>query len=270
MNTVSLLYPNETPQCYQISRTIADDLGIPFLAEHITETSTERKVISDVLLKMPVSEEIIRYRQAVYSELRGDEALCTELFKVCDSLRFSFNDRPVQIGEQSTIWELIQRFRSLEHYIRSVLKLCELFDGRTFQSEGMRRVAEYVLALGKDSGFDALLEDISVLDDNVYSIHSITIGVNLTPDYYPAEAGIVSLNKHFFGEQSALQRFMAFHRKDQVSDKDLYPFSMEKHDDGWDWFEKHFYGIQTPKRPVDSLLMNNLTSIIERMSGRGV
>ena len=77
LNTVSLLYPNETPQCYQISRTIADDLGIPFLAEHITETSTERKVISDVLLQMPVSEEIIRYRQAVYSELRSDEALCT-------------------------------------------------------------------------------------------------------------------------------------------------------------------------------------------------
>ncbi len=261
----SLLAPNNCNQFVQLSEMTANDLDLAFLAENITENITEKKTVQKILLNMPVRPEIIRYRQAVYQELRGDESLCTELFKICDSLRFSFNDRPIQIGGQSTIWELIQRFRSLEHYIRSVMKLRDIFADKSFHSEGLQGFAEYVHALGTDSGFDALAEDISVLEDNVYSIHSITIGVNLNQDFYPAEVGIVSLNKYFYNEQSALQRFMAFHRKDQVTDRDLYPFTMQMHHDGLDWFEKHCYGIQTPARPSDSILMNNLTSIVERM-----
>ena len=265
MKNISLLAPDENGKYFQIRSITAGDLGLDFLAESITEMAPEQTAIRRILLKMPVSPEIIRYRREVYDELRGDETLCSELFKVCDSLRFSFNDRPVQIGGQSTIWELIQRFRSLEHYIRSVLKLRDLFAGRVFHSAGMKRFAEFIDLLSTDSGFDELLEDISALDDNVYSIHSITLGVNLNPDFYPVEVGIVSLNKYFFTEQTALQRFMAFHRKDMVSDKDLYPFAMEKHDDPWDWFEKHCYGIQTPARASDNVLMNSLTAIVERM-----
>ena len=265
MQTISLLTPEDAQAYFPVSETTANDLGIAYLAEHVTETTTEQSVIRKILMNMPVSADIIRYRREVYNELRGDAALCKELFGICDSLRFSFNDRPIQIGSQSTIWELIQRFRSMEHYIRSVMKLRDLFADREFQSAGMQRFAGFIQEISKDSGFDALLEDMSALDDDVYSIHSITLGVNLNADYYPAEVGIVSLNRFFYDEQSALQNFMAFHRKDHVSDRDLYPFSMEKHYDGWDWFEKHCYGIQTPHRASDSVLINNLTAIVERM-----
>ena len=58
---------------------------------------------------------------------------------------------------------------------------------------------------------------------------------------------------------------MAFHGKDQVSDKELDPFSMELHHDGLDWFDRHFFREQSKLRPSDSALMNNLTSIVERM-----
>lgn len=265
MDSISLLAPDSTGRYYPISRETAGDLGLTFLAEQIAGSAPEQKTLLRILQNMPVSAEIIRYRNAVYRELRSDEALCTELFGICDSLRFSFNDRPVQIGEQSTIWELIQRFRSVEHYARSVLKLQKLFEGRKFASEGMQRLAEYAGELGRDSGFDALLEDLADLDEKVTRVRSITIGVNLNEELAPAEAGILSLNSYTFGDQSLLKNFLAFHRKDHISDRDLHPFTMEKHENGWDWFEKHFYGIQTPKLPSDSLLMTNLTSIIERM-----
>ena len=265
MNQISLLFPDETAACFQISSITANDLGIPFLSESVSDTLPDQEVIRRILMKMPVSPDTVQYRNAVYRELREDEALCKSLFHICDSLRFSFNDRPMQIGGESTIWELVQRFRAMEHYIRSVLKLRDLFKDRTFQSEGLQRFAAFADYLSSRSGFDELLEDISALEDDVHSVRSITIGVNLNPDYQPAEVGIVSLNTYYFYEQSALQRFMAFHRKDQVSDRDLYPFSMEMHDDAWDWFEKHCYGIQTPKRESDCALRNNLTAIVQRM-----
>ena len=265
MQQISLLAPDDAAHYFPVSDRTANDLGLPFLTKHITENAAEQSIVQKILMQMPADPEIIRYRRQICNELRHDPALCTELFRICDSLRFSFNDKPVAIGGQSTIWELIQRFRSMEHYIRSVTKLRDLFAGRQFRSEGMQRFADFVQTVSADSGFDELLKDIAALGDDVNSVHSLTIGVNLAPDYSLQEVGIVSLNRFFYGEQSALQNFMAFHRKDHVSDRDLYPFDMEMHFDGWDWFEKHFYGIQTPPRPSDTALRNNLTAIVERM-----
>lgn len=265
MQHISLLAPDESGSCFHITERTAADLSLDFLSGIITKNAAEQTVIRRILLDMPVDPAITRYRHAVYTELHSDQTFCTELFKVCDSLRFSFNDRPVMIGGQSSIWELVQRFRAIEHYIRSVMKLRDLFAGRTFHSEGLQRFAAYIETISKDSGFDELLKDITALDDDIYSIRSITLGINLDPNYNAAEVGIVSLNRFSYREQSALQNFMAFHRRDRVSDRDLYPFSMEVHSNGWDWFEKHCPDIQTPPRPEDTALRDNLTVIVERM-----
>ena len=265
MHRISLLSPDENSRYFSLSDTAANDLGIAYLAEQVSESSAEHKCIQRILLKMPAEARTVRYRREIYNELREDEPFSRELFKVFDSLRFSFNDRPISIGGNATIWELLQRFRSLEHYIHSVTLLRDLIAGREFRSEGLRRFAEYVHLLSDQSGYDALQEDIAALGEDVTRIRSITIGVNLTPDFYPRQAGIVSLNTTFFDQQSVLKRFMAYHRKDQISDRVLDPFTMEVHHDGVDWVDKHFYGVQTPVRASDSVLMNNLTSIIERM-----
>ena len=265
MNQISLLSPDENSRYFDLGDTTANDLGIAFLAEQVSESSAEHKGIQRVLLRMPADARTVRYRREIYNELRENETLSRELFKVFDSLRFSFNDRPINIGGSATIWELLQRFRSLEHYIHSVTQLRDLITGKEFRSEGMRRFAEFVHLLSDQSGYDELQEDIAALGEDITRIRSVTIGVNLTPDFYPRQAGIVSLNTTYFDQQTALKRFMAYHRKDQVSDRVLDPFTMEVHQDGVDWVDKHFYGVQTPVRASDSVLMNNLTSIIERM-----
>lgn len=265
MNDISLLFPDDSDRCFQLSSGTANDLGITFLAESLTDSPPEQDIIRKYLMTMPVCPQTVRYRNAVYCELRGDQTLCKALYDVCDSLRFYFNERPVKIGEKSTVWELMQRLRSLEHYVRSVLKLRDLIADRSFLSEGMQRFAAYIRSLSDDSGFDELLQDISFLDGEVSAVHSMTIGVNFTPDFYPAEAGIISLNKFYFNQQTVLKRFMAFHRKDQVSDRILDPFTIEVHQDGLDWIEKNMMGMQSSGRASDSILMNNLTEIIERM-----
>lgn len=265
MDTISLLFHDDTDSYFTISSKTAGDLGVDFLTDNISDTPTEKEVIKKILLKMPVDPGTIGYRQDVYNELRKDESLCTELYSIFDALRFSFNDRPVQIGSSSTIWELLQRFRSLQHYIHSVTKLRDLISDRTFSSEGMKRFSEFIHDLADTSGFDELAKDISILDDDVQNVRSMTIGINFNPDFYPEEAGIISLNKFYFTEQSALKRFMSFHRKDQLTDGDLLPFSMETYHDGLDWIEKRFNRSTSAERASDSILMNNLTSIIERM-----
>lgn len=274
-NRISLLEPEGEHSYFSIGENTANDLSIDFISESISENSTEQTVIKNILLRMPVSEKVISYRRAVYSELRENGELCEKLYYIFDSMRFHFNDRPAQIGNGSTIYDLLSRFRSLESYINSVLMIKEAIEGHEFSSEGLRRFSEYVKELYSSSGFDALAEDISAVGDDISNIRSMTLGVNLNADFYPKEVGIISLNQYRFDEQSVLRRFIKYHNKDQVIDKDLLAFSMEMHHDSLNKSSKKFAPFLAVKDQMayftadftasDSPLMNNLNLIIERM-----
>ena len=224
---------------------------------------------------MPVSESVISYRRAVYSELRENEELCEKLFYIFDSMRFYFNDRPSHVGEGSTIYDLLLRMRALDSYVSSVLMIKDTIADQEFRSEGLKRFSEYVKELYTSSGFDELSEDISDVVENINSVRSMTLGVNLNENFYPREVGIISLNKFQFDEQSILKRFLKYHRKDQIDDKDLLSFSMEMHSDSLNKSSRKFAPFLALKDPVahstadytasDSPLMNNLNAIIERM-----
>jgi len=261
----SLLAPHREAPSFRLGECAVNDLSVDFLAEKITGNNTEKTTVMKILADMPVSAEAVSYRKNIYAELRDDSELCEKLYEVFDAMRFYINDRPMQIGGASTIWEFLTRLRSLESYINSVLKIKELISGRTFRSEGLRRFAEYVSSIYTDSGFDELSQDISGIAEEFETVRSMTIGVNFNQDFYPEEVGIVSLNRFYFGEQSVLKRFIQFQRKNQVTDKDLSPFTMEIPHDSLNRAARKV-GRPTPNGAAkDSPLMHNLTTIIERM-----
>lgn len=261
----SLLAPSSSDNYFDLSENTANDLSVDFIAESITCNSTEKAIISRILLHMPIDERIINYRRTVYDELSAAPELCSDLFDIFDAMRFYVNDHAVSLDKSSTIWELLTRLKSLENYANSIIRLNETVKGHEFKSEGMKKFAGYISDIYNNSGFDELTKDISGISDEISNIRSVTIGVNLDPNFYPEETGIISLNTYWFGEQSVLGRFMKYHRKDQLNDKDLMPFTMEMHDDGLDRVSKKFGKGGAINRPSDSPLMNNLNKIIERM-----
>lgn len=263
---LSLLAPDSSEEYFTVSDNTINDLSVDFLADSISYNSSEKTIITKILARMPASEKIINYRSAVYSELREDPALCQSLFEVFDAMRFHMNDHAVQHDENATIWDFLTRLRSLENYISSILQIKELIDNRSFRSDGLQQFAKYIKAIYEGSGFEELAKDISDIGKDFETIHSMTIGVNFDENFYPSEVGIVSLNKYYYEEQSLLQRFMKFHRKDQLNDnKELRQFTMEMHKEGLDRITKKFGRSVNSSRPTDSPLMNNLNCIIERM-----
>lgn len=266
IKSFSLLAPDESDADFKLSINTANDLAVDFIAENISGSSSEEAVIKRILLEMPVSERTIRYRRAIYSELRDNVELCGELYNIFDAMRFYAAERPARIGGSSTIMELLTRLRDLDGYVSAVLKIREVIKGHEFASDGMKRFAEYISDICDNSGFEELEKDLAAVGDDINNIKSITIGVNLDHEFYPKESGILSLNKFYFDRQSAIRRFVKFHMKDQLNDKDLLPFEMEMHNDGVDWMDKKYRGTPSPtNRPTDSILMNNLNTIIERM-----
>lgn len=266
IKSFSLLAPDENDVTFRLSSNTANDLSVDFIAENISGNSSEEAALKSILLEMPVSEKVINYRRAVYSELRDNEELCQKLYDIFDAMRFYSNDRPAQIGGSSTLMEFLMRLRALEGYISSVMNIKETIEGHEFRSEGMRKFAEYINDICDNSGFEELAKDISAVGDDVNNIKSITVGINLDHEFYPRETGILSLNKFYFDRQSALRRFVKFHLKDQVNDKDLMPFSMEVHDNDLRWLHQKYNGLPSPtNRATDTPLMNNLNTIMERM-----
>ncbi|MBO4493444.1 MAG: hypothetical protein J5724_03545 [Ruminococcus sp.] len=262
----SLLAPDENSIYFKLGANTATDLSVDFITESISGNSTEQSVLKKILLEMPTDEKTINYRREIYSELRDNVELCGKLYDIFDAMQFYMNERPVQIGESSTMLEFLMRLRSLEGYISSVMKINEVIDGLEFRSEGMKRFAGYIHDIYNDSGFEELSEDIAAVSDDVNDIKSITIGINLDSEFYPKETGIVSLNKFYFYRQSVLQRFAKFHFKDQKNDKDLMQFSMEMPDNELLRLHQKYRGIPSPtNRATDTPLMNNLNTIMERM-----
>ena len=238
-----------------------------FLVESISRNSNERKVIKDILLKMPADERIISYRRAVYTELRQSPELCEKLYDIFEGMRFFTKDGQKRIEKGSTIWELLSKLKYLENYISSVIELNKAIDGLEFTSEGMKQFAALIRDIYGNSGFGELLKDIELVSEDIRHVRSITIGVNLDENFYPMETGIIALNRFWFEEQSMLKRFLKYHRKDQLSDEDLMAFSMEIPDDNMaeslNKYERKYRGVA--RQPSANPLMNNLNSIIERM-----
>lgn len=263
----SLLAPDDSDSYFCLSANTCNDLSIDYITDAVSANSSEKEAIRRILLKMPTDNRIISYRNAVYSELREEPDLCEKLYEIFDTMRFYTSDSPSHIDKNSTIWELLTRLKSLENYTSSILQVKELIADREFRSEGLRRFAAQITEIYNNSGFDELSKDISIISDEINNVKSMTLGVNFNRDFYPEEVGIISLNKFWFSEQSMLKRFLKYHRKDQINDKDLMAFSMEMPEDNMaemlNKYERKYRGAA--KQPSANPLMNNLNSIIERM-----
>ncbi len=266
INSFSLLSPCESDLYFKLSKNTENDLAVSFLTQNISSNSSEEIVLRRILLEMPVSERTISYRRAIYNELRDNTDLCEELYNIFGSMHFYAADRLVKFGDSSTIMELLTRLRDLDAYVTAVLRIKDVIKGHEFSSDGMKLFSEYINDICSNSGFEELENDLAVVGDDINNIKSITIGVNLDQEFYPRETGILSLNNFYFERQSALKRFIKFHSKDQINDKDLLPFEMEMHNEVSSRTGQNYTGLPSPtNRPTDSMLMNNLNTIIERM-----
>jgi len=255
MNTItyfSLLWPETDERKYHvIDKTVLNDLSVDFLADFLAGHDTEKRVLKDILCEMPADRKTIEYRQEIYRDLRNHPDVCAEFYSIFDEMKFYSMDERRNSEKHSSIWELLHRFSGMRNYVNSVTKLQEILSKSKFESRGMKQLHSYIETIYNESGFSELSRDLAVLADDAGGIYSINLGINLNEDFYPEEAGIISLNRYPLKEKGVIERFINFHRKNKPSDTDLNGMSMLTH----------------PKRGAasESPLMNNLTGLVEQM-----
>lgn len=247
----SLFAPDSEQKYFRLNDNTINDLSIDFLALNLAETTDEQSRLKQMLYNMPVSRDIIEYRQEIYKDLKDFPDVCNELCEIFDRMNFYTQENIRNLNEKSSIWELVARLRSLQNYVDSVSQLQKLLKDKNFTSRGMKTLYEHIERIHSEGGFSELEKDLEAIGEDVNSIHSMTLGVNFDSNFFPHEVGILSLNNYYFGEKGMLERFFKFHKKGNSEDTDLTPFTMLTH-------PKVLSADTSP-------LMNNLTRLVEQM-----
>ncbi|MBR6684506.1 MAG: hypothetical protein IKL38_09185, partial [Firmicutes bacterium] len=138
-----------------------------------------------------------------------------------------------------------------ENYCSSILEINRIMEPLHFGSEGLQNLQKYVGQLCRESGLAELMADVQSITDEVASIRSLTIGVNLDGSLMPTEAGLIAMNQFPYREQTILERFVQFHKKKGAQPQQLKPMSMLTH-------PRAAFGDITP-------LAENLTRLMETM-----
>ena len=180
----SLLSPIGEYEYFTLSEYTSNDLSIDFIIENITSTSSERSILKKILMKIPICQSVIQYRQAIYKDLKNTPEICEELYEIFKEMQFYSSEKSRNIDNKSSIWDFISRLKELENYCLSVIKIKKILSGHSFQSEGMKKFSNFIDMIYNDSGFYELSEDIKSLGEDMSSIKSMTLGVNFNSDFF--------------------------------------------------------------------------------------
>lgn len=208
----SLLHPENSAEHYQkLTDEAINDLSVDFLCDALTEDSFEQNNIKQLLINIPDSEEIIRYRCDVFEDFLRFPKLREDLTTVLSKLKdLREIERFQKDGESSSLWQLINRLRELDGYVDCITEIKSTLQTLDIRSEGLRALKAKVTAMYSDSGFPQLKADIEETLKEVRKVKSITLGVNLDDMLKPHSVGVISLNDKHFTNSGLLKKFTSF------------------------------------------------------------
>lgn len=197
MQTISLLWPNETHPYHTLMDCVAQDLGLETLLEEVFVQEDRRAFAAKCLNEMPSELSVIAYRQEVFSELYENKEFRKEMKTALDKLReYEMSQvRYRAADKKSSLMQLLERLGELRLYIEVILTMQSCFQKTTLHSAGFLRIRELVEGICKERGFQELRADIKELQEQMSCYRSITLGLNLDELWNVNEVIFVSLNE---------------------------------------------------------------------------
>lgn len=214
---ISLFFPKKECAGNSLNSECLNDLSIEFLLDALTENKNERILLSNLMSEVCPDPEVIRYRRDVFEDFlrhkelrKAMEELIPRLADLRDIERFQKDQ------EGSALWSLVNRLREIDEYVKCITDLRNTLEKLDIQSEGMKRLKDFVTEIDRESGFDELRADMDETFEKVKKLRSITIGVNLDDLLRPKTAGVVSLNDTEFKDSGLMRRFLKFVDKKEL------------------------------------------------------
>lgn len=198
---MNLLFPNGSERVRELSADTYRHLAVEELTGMIAATEEEKAIVRKVFMSMPLDPDISEYRREILTDLLQDEELCDDLNKVLSQLailkEFKDNDG-FTLRKKSSLWDMINYMNEMEVYTRIIDDLNATFAKHTVTSKGLTEIADLLKQVIDEDRVAELKELIDSLRTDMSTLKSVTVGINLNSDLYPADIVIKSFNKEQF------------------------------------------------------------------------
>jgi hypothetical protein len=196
----SLLWPeahdSEPEPSGQIPSSLRGDLDLgPLVRELAGRESHREQHVWKLLTGLCVDPDVIRYRQAVVTNLLDEPELYGRLRGLLDELSPLLRDRPRSLfGTEWSVSEIVTRLGELEMYVDAALSVLRALEGTPLRAPALRALSDSIASLVGSAEFEALRAQLPALRSQLDALQSVTIGVNLSSGFQPESATILSLD----------------------------------------------------------------------------
>ncbi|WP_455381775.1 MutS-related protein [Salinispira pacifica] len=216
----SLLFPpgsDESVAVQPLSEETVRDLGLAEISRRISREGTSPSKVLEILSAPSVDAQVIRYRQAVLSDLYRSQPLYEAFASIVPKIEEIALFADTRKDSRSPLQEAIWRLGELELYVSCIETLAEGFnrEGQQISSQGLKLLAEYLDATTVSAQFQSLQQELPKLRAGLRRKQSVTLGINLDERLRPVEATLLSVNEYRFQEQALLPRILGMGGDDE-------------------------------------------------------
>ena len=169
----------------QLSDEAVKDIAMEEVIDYMTGDTDERKVLRDIMSKLPRDPADMIYRQDIVKDFLANENLYTKIKEIITSIKvlqlYGGGAKRVRDNDHS-LTALLDTLRELKVYVDVVEGLYNALSGCDIKSEGLIGFREELRTITEDEEFRSVKPDIMTIQDDLSIARGAVIGVSLTPD----------------------------------------------------------------------------------------
>lgn len=194
---MNLLYPYGKENIIELSDDTYRNLALDEIVDMIAVTSEDKELIRSVFRCLPTDDRTSLYRQEIIGDLLDSKELCSELGEILQKLgvlkEYNMHSHFLT-RKKASLWDLIDYMCEMDVYIQVIEELNALFDKYTMKSRGLNEIKQLLGEVVESDRIADLKELVSSLKAEISTLKSVTVGINLTPELYPAEVFVLNYN----------------------------------------------------------------------------
>ncbi|MBP5654858.1 MAG: hypothetical protein J6X33_05035 [Clostridiales bacterium] len=169
----------------ELKKETVKDLGLAGVIDDISRDDKEKKIVTDILTKVPQDLNDIKFRQEIMKDFLDNDALVqdfTEASWAIKTLKDYESTRRKALGNDSSLFSLLEYLRELTVYVEVLESTIDILEKNEITSSGLKALLAQAKAIVDGKEFDELKDDIKLMYDDLSDVRGVVVGINLTPD----------------------------------------------------------------------------------------
>jgi DNA mismatch repair protein MutS len=219
---LSLLWidADQLPVPFDLPANFMSDMNIKALLRQLSLNPTYEKTVRQILLHLNTDADVIRYRQAIISDLLNAPDSLAQLETVLEAIVDLEKYLTAPQWRDNQLRQVAWRLSELERYVECVGMLHDALQGANFTSRALQNLTTQIANLTQSDLFQDLQRELPTLTQQIRTVRSVTIGINLDDDLRPVSATLLSVHEAHFADASMMTRlFGGFFQQDGDASK---------------------------------------------------